>query len=115
MAENKPEEMKPVSGSFAHGCLMAIPAWILAAVVTSAIPILVNIEEFSREELPRVLLEGALWMPIYSLIFWLPLAILAGKKAKTQGNQAAKKFVLAAFFGFLLLVGGGFGLLSAIK
>lgn len=115
MEENKPKVIKPETGSFAYGFLMTIPAWILGALVTSAIPILVNLDEFSSNELPGVFLEGALWMPVYSLILWLPLAFIAGNMAKNQGNQKARKFVLAAFLVFLLVVGGGFGILSAIK
>lgn len=111
--ENKPEENKPEAGRFFDGFLMTIPAWILGALVTSAIPVLINFNTIPKNEIPGSILGGALYIALFSLIIWLPLAFVAGNMAKNRGSQAVKKFVPAAFFVFILVVGGCFGALSA--
>ncbi len=110
--ETTPEETKPESGRFSYGLLLMIPAWILAAIVTSAIPLLINLSTIPKNEILGNFLQGVLGIALFSLIIWLPLAIIAGNIAKNQGNQAVKKFILSSFFVFLLVVGGCFGVLS---
>lgn len=110
--ETKPEETNPEGGRFSYGFLLSIPAWILAAFVTAVIPILINLSSIPKNEILGSIFGGALWIGIFSLIIWLPLAFIAGNIAKNQGNQAVKKFVLSSFFVFLMVVGGCFGVLS---
>jgi len=106
------EDKNNSNGKFSYGFLLSIPAWIVSSFLCSLVPSLLNMNEIPKGQLLINVAEGTLFIAGFTLVIWIPLAIIAGNISRKREKKSVKWFVAASFFISLLVVGGCFGLLS---
>lgn len=106
------EDKNNSNGKFSYGFLLSIPAWIVSSFLCSLVPALLNMNEIQKGQLLITVAEGTLFVAGFTLIIWIPLAIIAGNISKKREKKSANWFVAASFFIALLVVGGCFGMLN---
>lgn len=103
LEKNDSDYMEQPNKSSLSGWLLSIIGWITSNVIVLSIGLIANIiYDASWDDL--IVIMG--YLMGFSLIIWIPLAIITQKIAVKRGQKAAISFIISGFFIYLLVFGG---------